>query len=139
MELEYRSHRNVDINKQLNRLDKLNSKLALTIKDLPFHEQLPQHLKDKIVTFISNDKPRDILKLMDKEVVVWSKEIGAKGTQWNVLHVCSKFNAINCLRILLKKTYQLEVEEYPRAINTQTAEGFTILMIAIIYKADKVL
>ena len=35
MELEYQSHRNVDIAKQLNRLDKLNSKLALTLRDLP--------------------------------------------------------------------------------------------------------
>ena len=139
MELEYQSHRNVDINKQLNKLDKLNSKLALTIKDLPSNEKLPKHLKDKIVAFISNDKPRDLLKLMDKEVVVWSKEIGAKGTQWNVLHVCSKFNAANCLRILLKKIYQLEEEEYHSAVNAQTTEGFTPLMIAIIYKADKIL
>ena len=107
MELEYQSHRNVDINKQLNRLDKVNSKLALTIKDLPYSEQLPQQLKDKIVTFISNDKTKDLLRLMHKEVVVWSKEIGAKGTQWNCLHLCSKFNAANSLRILLKKIYQI--------------------------------
>jgi hypothetical protein len=66
MELQYQSHRNVDINKQLNRLDKINSKLALTIKDLPYNEHLPQHLKDKIVTFIGNDKIKDLLRLMHK-------------------------------------------------------------------------
>jgi hypothetical protein len=35
MDLDYRSQPNVDISKQLNKLDKLTSKLALTLKDIP--------------------------------------------------------------------------------------------------------
>lgn len=73
MELEYQSHRNVDINKQLNRLDKLNSKLALTVRDLPSSQLIPQNSKDRIVTLISNDKARDLLRFLDKEVISWNK------------------------------------------------------------------
>jgi len=35
MDLDYQSQPNVDITKQLNRIDKLTSKLALTLKDIP--------------------------------------------------------------------------------------------------------
>lgn len=138
MELEYQTHRNVDIHKQLNRLDKVTSKLALTVKDLGI-ETLPQPLKDKITNLIVKDSSHQLLKLLDKEVVSWTRELGAKATQWNLIHICSKFNAANTLRKILKQIYQEGTDEYIRAVNTQTSEGFTPLMISIIYHGDKVL
>ncbi len=121
MELEYQSHPNIDIDKQLNRLDKLTSKLTFTLKDLPPSDILPQHLKDKLITFISNDQTRPFLKLIDKEVITWDREVGAKGTRWNLIHLCSKFNAVNTARALLKKLYQIDPDDYTKAINTQTS------------------
>lgn len=120
MELEYQTHRNVDIHKQLNRLDKVTSKLALTVKDLGV-EALPQPLKDKITNLIVKDNAHQLLKLLDKEVVSWTRELGAKATQWNLIHICSKFNAANSLRKILKQIYQEGSEEYVRAVNTQTS------------------
>ena len=35
MELDYQSQPNVDLSKQLNKLDKLSSRLTLTLKDIP--------------------------------------------------------------------------------------------------------
>ncbi len=105
MELEYQSHRNVDIQKQLNRLDKVTSKLSLTVKDLGC-ESLPQHLKDKIVNLITKDSTKQLLRLLDKEVVTWEREVGVKATNWNTIHLCAKFNAVGCARALLKQIYQ---------------------------------
>ncbi len=45
MDLEYPSHGNVDIVKQLNRLDKLTSKLDLTLKDMPHSEPITKNQK----------------------------------------------------------------------------------------------
>lgn len=45
MDLEYPTHKNVDIIKQLNRLDKLTSKLNLTLKDVPQSETISKHQK----------------------------------------------------------------------------------------------
>lgn len=138
MELQYQTHRNVDIQKQLNQLDKVTSKLSLTVKDIAA-DSLPQHLKDKIVNLITKDSTRQLLKLIDKEVVAWDRDVGVKGTNWNLIHVCAKFNAVATIRALLKQVYQEGTEEYLKAVNNQTAEGFTPLMISIIYHGDKVL
>lgn len=58
MELEYQTHRDVDINKQLNRLDKVNSKLSLTVKDLSLDDSIQQYLKDKLVNYAAKDQAK---------------------------------------------------------------------------------
>jgi ankyrin repeat protein len=65
--------------------------------------------------------------------------VGAKGSRWNLLHVCAKYDAVECTKLLLKKTYQQDDDEYLQIINVRTAEGYTPLMIAIIYQANKTL
>ena len=60
------------------------------------------------MTLVSNDRAKELLTFLDREVIAWNKEVGAKGTLWNVLHLCSKFNAVNCLRVLLKKIYRID-------------------------------
>lgn len=45
MDLDYQSHGNVDIVKQLNRLDKLTSKLSLTLKDMPESQMISKQQK----------------------------------------------------------------------------------------------
>ncbi len=57
MDFEYPSHGNVDIVKQLNRLDKLTSKLNLTLKDVPESHPITKHQKEKLVKYVTNDKP----------------------------------------------------------------------------------
>lgn len=58
MELEYQTHRDVDINKQLNRLDKVTSKLSLTVKDLSSDDSIQQYLKDKLVNYAAKDQAK---------------------------------------------------------------------------------
>ena len=41
--------------------------------------------------------------------------------------------------MLLKGAYRLGTEEYSRVANLQTSEGHTVLMIAVIHEAHKVL
>lgn len=139
MDLDYQSHGNVDIVKQLNRLDKLTSKLSLTLKDMPESQMISKQQKEQIVKYVSNDKAALLAKYMEKEVIAADREIGAKGTRWNLLHVCAKYDSVECMKYLAKKTYQEDAEEYLHIVNRQTAEGYTPLMICIIYQANRTL
>lgn len=139
MELEYQSHGNIDIVKQLNRLDKLTSKLSLTLKNIPLSEQITKNQKEQIVKYVSNDKAAMLAKFTEKEVIAADREVGAKGSRWNLLHLCAKYDAVECIKLILKKIYQQDPNDYLLIINVQTAEGYTPLMIAIIYQANKTL
>lgn len=65
--------------------------------------------------------------------------MGVKGSRWNLLHVCAKYDAVECTKLLLKKTYQQDQDDYLQIINVKTAEGYTALMISVIYQANKTL
>jgi hypothetical protein len=139
MDLDYQSHGNVDFKKQLNHLDKMTSKLNLTLKDMPESEQITKYQKEQIVKYVSNDKVALLAKFTEKEVIAADREVGAKGSRWNILHVCAKYDAVECIKLILKKIYQQDSDEYIQIINVKTAEGYTPLMISIIYQANKVL
>ena len=94
MDLDYQSHGNVDIVKQLNRLDKLTSKLSLTLKDMPESQTISKQQKEQIVKLVSSDKPALLAKYLEKEVIAADREVGAKGTRWNLLHVCAKYDSV---------------------------------------------
>jgi len=64
------------------------------------------------------------------------REVGPKDSRWNVLHLCAKYNAQACLKLILRRLYQEDNEEYFRLVNDQTSEGYTPLMISIIYQAN---
>lgn len=121
MDLDYQSHGNVDIVKQLNRLDKLTSKLSLTLKDMPESQMISKQQKEQLVKLVSSDKAALLAKYMEKEVIAADREIGAKGTRWNLLHVCAKYDAAECMKQIVKKIYQEDAEEYMHIVNKQTA------------------
>lgn len=45
MDLDYQSHGNVDFKKQLNHLDKMTSRLNVTLKEMPESEQITKYQK----------------------------------------------------------------------------------------------
>lgn len=139
MDLDYQSHGNVDIVKQLNRLDKLTSKLSLTLKDMPESQTISKQQKEQLVKMVSSDRAALLAKYIEKEVIAAEREIGAKGTRWNLLHLCAKYDSVECMKYLARKSYQEDAEEYLQMVNRQTAEGYTPLMVSIIYQSHRTL
>ena len=76
---------------------------------------------------------------MQKKAIAAHEEVGGEGTEWNILHMCSKYDAVLCAKMLLKAAYRLGNDEYSRAVNLQTSEGYTMLMIAVMREAQRVL
>ena len=66
MDLDYKTQANVDIDKQLNKIDKLTSRLNLTLKDIPSQEIIPQKLKEKITKIVSKDQPAKLIHTLEK-------------------------------------------------------------------------
>ena len=46
---------------------------------------------------------------------------------------------MHCMRSALRQLYQQDVEDYLKEVNAQTTEGFTPLMVSIVYRGDRVL
>lgn len=53
------------------------------------------------------------------------------------MHHCAKFNAVQSMKKLLKNIYQDDKDEYLYLINLQTSEGYTPLMLSVIYKSNE--
>ncbi len=136
MDLEYPSHGNVDIQKHLNRGDKLTSRLNITLKRISEAEPISKRQKQHIVKLISSDQVFPLLRYLNKEVISFDREVGPKDSRWNILHLSAKYNAQSCLKLALRKLYQEDNDEYFRLVNQQTSEGYTPLMISIIYQAN---
>lgn len=106
MDLEYPSHPNVDILKQLNRIDKLTSKLNLTVKDVPAYELITPAQKQKLSKLLARDDAPALLTYLARQVISCDKEVGAKLSRWNLLHLACKYDAHESLRALLRRQYQ---------------------------------
>lgn len=66
MQLDYQTQGNIDISKQLNKLDKLTSKLTLTLKDIPTQEIIPQRVKNKILKCITKDYAKTLIRTLEQ-------------------------------------------------------------------------
>lgn len=66
-------------------------------------------------------------------------ECGPRGSRWNTLHFCAKSNSLQCAEYILKTQYQQMPEEYGCLLNDRTAEGYTMLTVAVLNRAHEVL
>lgn len=62
-------------------------------------------------------------------------EVGVKGSRWTLLHYSARWNAVHCLEYLLREKYQHDQEEYLAMLNAKSIEGYSPLMVAILYDA----
>lgn len=106
---------------------------------MPPSHILTKHQKEKIIKCISQDEQHKLITFLNKEVITAEKEIGIKGSRWNLLHVCAKYNASECMQKLLKNIYQQDKEAYLEIVNSQTIEGYSHLMISVIYQSHNTL
>lgn len=52
------------------------------------------------------------------------------------MHLCARWNAVKCLSYVLRKYYQEQPSFFVKFINTQTVEGYTPLMLSVIWGAQ---
>lgn len=53
------------------------------------------------------------------------------------MHFCARWNAAKCLSFVLRKYYQEHPADYVKFVNTQTSEGYTPLMLSVIWDAQE--
>lgn len=66
-----------------------------------------------------------------------SAEIQGPGSFWTLLHLAARWDAVRCISYLLRKFFQEDALNYVSFVNSQTAEGFTALMLTIIWGSSK--
>jgi len=64
-------------------------------------------------------------------------EIQNPGTYWTLMHLCARWNAVKCLSFVLRKYYQEHSSNYVKFVNTQTIEGYTPLMLTVIWGSQE--
>lgn len=75
-------------------------------------------------TFIHADVPVDA-------------EIQNPGSYWTLMHLCSRWNAVKCLSFVLRSYYEEHPTDYVKFVNTQTVEGYTPIMLTVIWGAQE--
>lgn len=87
-------------------LDKICSKLEISVKDQDAENQLSKSVKLRIQKYIENDQVRQLHGFLQKKVLNYEVEIGIKAMRWNILHFAAKNNALKIIQVLLVRTYQ---------------------------------
>ncbi len=50
-----------------------------------------------------------------------------------MLHYCARWDAVECMSYILKDKYRLDHDNYSTMTNAKTIEGYTPLMVSILY------
>ena len=88
VQMKERSHRRVS-----NQMDKICSKLEISVKDVKDGDTLIKSVKLKIQKLIEKDEIRKLQNYLDKKVLEYDVEIGIKSMKWNIVHFAAKNNA----------------------------------------------
>lgn len=111
----------------------------MSTRDIPSQTPLPKPLKSRIIKLINDDKVFKLSRVLEEQAIAFDREVGARGSRWNIIHQCAKSNAVLSITWALKKQYQEISDEYRQLVNMKTVEGYTPIMVAIMNKAHKAL
>lgn len=106
MDLPYPTMKNSNLSNDLNQLDKLARSILLSTHDIPKTDSINKSIKARILKAISCDNAYKLNRILDKEVVPYTVELGTRGSRWNILHFCAKSNAHHCIEFILKSQFQ---------------------------------
>ena len=57
--------------------------------------------------------------------------------EWNLIHLCCRWDADKCLEYLLKEFFSKNPKDYATFVNSPTIEGYTCLHLCAIWKAEE--
>jgi len=86
-------------------------------------------------SLIQSRNYKEFVQQMELHDVDPHEEISVEGYNWTCLHYAAHFNAASILEYLIKRAFDRNKERFLEIINTQTIEGWSPLMIAVIFKS----
>jgi hypothetical protein len=86
---------------------------------------------------IQNNSLKEYAYLLESNNLPVNIEAGMDGSFWNLAHFCIRWDAYDCLNYAIKRTYAKKYALQLSLMNQQTIEGYTAIMMAIVWNAPK--